>query len=242
MIITTSWDDGHPLDMKLAELLDKYNISATFYIPCKNGVHKVVENSDLINLNRRFEIGGHTVNHIFLNTLKKHEAKDEIFNCKSILQEILGEEINAFCFPGGKYSNRDIDLVKNAGFLFGRTTDLFHTSIDLNQTIMNTSIQTYNHKFNTLLKHCLKRTFILPIIKYNSFIPHHRNYRKLAQLVLEETSKTNGIFHLWGHSWEIEKYDLWFEIEETLKMLKDENEAIFLNNSECWNYIRNKII
>ena len=33
VIITTSWDDGHSLDLKLAGLLQKYDIPATFYIP-----------------------------------------------------------------------------------------------------------------------------------------------------------------------------------------------------------------
>ena len=31
-IVTTSWDDGHKLDLKLAALLKKYNIKGTFYI------------------------------------------------------------------------------------------------------------------------------------------------------------------------------------------------------------------
>ena len=40
-IITTSWDDGHPLDFKLAELLNKYNLKGTFYIPRSNAEHRV---------------------------------------------------------------------------------------------------------------------------------------------------------------------------------------------------------
>jgi peptidoglycan-N-acetylglucosamine deacetylase len=35
-IVTTSWDDGHKLDLKLARLLQKYNIAATFYISPAN--------------------------------------------------------------------------------------------------------------------------------------------------------------------------------------------------------------
>ncbi len=31
-IVTTSWDDGHKLDLKLAHLLQKYNMPATFYV------------------------------------------------------------------------------------------------------------------------------------------------------------------------------------------------------------------
>jgi len=35
-IVTTSWDDGHPSDLKLAELLREYDVPATFYIPIDN--------------------------------------------------------------------------------------------------------------------------------------------------------------------------------------------------------------
>ena len=31
-LITTSWDDGNKLDIKVAELLDKYGMKGTFYI------------------------------------------------------------------------------------------------------------------------------------------------------------------------------------------------------------------
>jgi len=31
--ITTSWDDGHPMDLRVAALLAKYGIAGTFYVP-----------------------------------------------------------------------------------------------------------------------------------------------------------------------------------------------------------------
>jgi hypothetical protein len=31
--LTTSWDDGHPLDFRVADLLSKYGLTGTFYIP-----------------------------------------------------------------------------------------------------------------------------------------------------------------------------------------------------------------
>ena len=31
--MTTSWDDGHPLDYRIAEMLQEYGLRGTFYIP-----------------------------------------------------------------------------------------------------------------------------------------------------------------------------------------------------------------
>jgi len=145
IIITTSWDDGHALDTRIAELLDKYNIEGTFYVPIKNKEQPVMKTNTLREIANKFEIGGHTVNHIYLNTLGKTDAFYEISGCKKILQDMLSKKIDAFCYPGGKYSLRDIHLVKEAGFLFGRTTRLLHSSTKVQPFLFDTSIQVYNH-------------------------------------------------------------------------------------------------
>jgi hypothetical protein len=38
----------------------------------------------------------------------------------------------------------------------------------------------------------------------------------------EYLAKQNGVFHLWGHSYEIEKYKLWNELEEFFKEITSE--------------------
>lgn len=118
IIITISWDDGYALDIKIAELLDKYNMKGTFYVPIRNNEYPVMNAAILNDIADKYEIGGHTVNHIYLNTLGESEANYEISGCKNILQNQLGKQIDAFCYPGGKYSQRDINLVKEAGFKF----------------------------------------------------------------------------------------------------------------------------
>ena len=49
---------------------------------------------------------------------------------------------------------------------------------------------------------------------------------------------TGGVFHLWGHSWEIEQFGLWKELETLLKMLAFNKEIAYLNNTDCWNSLR----
>ena len=36
MLFTTSWDDGHPSDLHVADLLERYGMKGTFYL-CKAG-------------------------------------------------------------------------------------------------------------------------------------------------------------------------------------------------------------
>ncbi len=238
MIITTSWDDGHPLDLKLADLLSKYGIKGTFYIPIRNPENIVMNDTALTNISSEFEVGGHTVNHSILTKLNIQDASYEITECKAILENKLNKKIHAFCFPSGKFSKRDIQLVHNSGFLFCRSTAYFRSQLDINQSLMHTAVQAYNHKSISLFKNCIKRINLAPIIKNSFFIPYNSNFRKLAKRIIIQTSKSKGIFHIWGHSWEIEEYDLWNELEETFKILKGETDALYLSNTQLW---QNKI-
>src|ERR1035437_9760986 len=94
IIITTSWDDGYALDIRIAELLDKYNMKGTFYVPMRNSENPVMEATILHEIANKHEIGGHTVNHIYLNTLGESEANNEISECRKILQNQLGKQID----------------------------------------------------------------------------------------------------------------------------------------------------
>lgn len=236
MIITTSWDDGHPKDFKLLELLEKYNLKATFYIPLSNAENPVMEKKSMREIAAHQEIGGHTLNHIYLNRLNDEIAEYEITQSRIQLEEIIGQPVTAFCFPGGKYSNRDIFLLKKAGYLFGRTTNLLSVSKP-DDNIMNTTIQTQNHSSITLLRHCIKRLNIAPIFGNSFFLPFNRDFLKLAENNLLKNMETDNVFHIWGHSWEIERFNLWNQLEDLFKMISSNNHITFLNNTETWKYI-----
>src|SRR5438874_5330287 len=79
LLVTTSWDDGHPSDLRVASLLDKHGLSGTFYVPSANSENKaVMAATEIAELGRRFEIGGHTQNHVSLTEMAPHLAADQI--------------------------------------------------------------------------------------------------------------------------------------------------------------------
>ncbi len=239
IIVTTSWDDGYSMDIRIAELLDKYGLKGTFYVPVRNHERKVMDDSILTEIARKYEIGGHTVNHIFLNTLRVAEAAYEISNCKTMLEDKLGKQIEAFCYPGGKFSDRDIKLVEDTGFLFGRSTKLLRTTLKPGQKVMNTSVQAFNHSGFVLTKHCLKNMYPAPVFSNLFFYREHKNFPALVEIYLKKLVETGGVFHLWGHSWEIDKFNLWSELETVFEKLSLTEKAVFLSNSECWKITNN---
>ncbi len=72
-------------------------------------------------------IGTHTMNHLLLKDLPAETARDEIINGRARLEEMLGIKVDHFAFPFGganAASNREFQLVHEAGFYTGVTTRL----------------------------------------------------------------------------------------------------------------------
>ena len=220
---TSSWDDGSVYDLRLAELLLKYNQNATFYIPLANVEKRSVINKKQIwDLSKEFEIGAHTVNHKYLTTISNLEAEYEIKQSKKELENITGKQIQGFCFPGGKYHKHHLKYIQEAGFAYARTANMF--KFNNSDFLMNISLQAYNHSQYTYFKHLIKRGYFSEIIKNSTFILTTIQWDKLLRNIVEKYIKNDSvekitIIHLFGHSWELEEYSMWQQLEEFLKLL-----------------------
>lgn len=66
---------------------------------------------------------GHTHFHPCLPTCSDEEACAEIAESRRVLEQEFGLRINAFAFPNGDYSDRDVELVRHAGYACAITVD-----------------------------------------------------------------------------------------------------------------------
>jgi peptidoglycan/xylan/chitin deacetylase (PgdA/CDA1 family) len=62
------------------------------------------------------EIGAHSVTHPVLTSLPAAAQRDEITQCKSRLEEVLGHPVSSFCYPHGAYSAQTVAFVRDAAF------------------------------------------------------------------------------------------------------------------------------
>src|SRR5277367_6410936 len=95
VVVTTSWDDGDRLDLKLAELLTRKGLPATLYIATGElGKASTLSASDLRELAKAgFEIGAHTVTHPVLTDIDGDAVAREVLESKNTLEAILGREV-----------------------------------------------------------------------------------------------------------------------------------------------------
>jgi peptidoglycan/xylan/chitin deacetylase (PgdA/CDA1 family) len=69
------------------------------------------------------EVGSHTRNHVNLPECDNATARDEIAGAKHELEDALGSEVRHFCYPYGLYRAEHADMVREAGYLTGATSD-----------------------------------------------------------------------------------------------------------------------
>jgi peptidoglycan-N-acetylglucosamine deacetylase len=222
LIITTSWDDGHPLDMRLAEMLARNGLRATFYVPkqIETGVMSDAQVRELAS-NPDFEIGAHTLNHVFLTEVDDASATSEIDGSKKWVEDVTGRACAMFCPPAGKFTSAHVPMFRSAGFDGIRTVEL--ASLDAPRkrggyVEMPTTLQSFPHPASAYLRNSLKRRVFGNFGLYLRY-GLGRNWTAFARRVIDHASEAGGVLHLWGHSWEIEQTAQWGPLDEVLRAM-----------------------
>jgi peptidoglycan/xylan/chitin deacetylase (PgdA/CDA1 family) len=218
--ITTSWDDGNPADARVAELLDRHGLTGTFYIP-RSIDSGVMSGPALKELAGRFEIGAHTLNHRFLTEIDDAAAKVEIDGSRKWVQDETGQDCPMFCPPAGRFSSTHWKMLKSAGYTGARTVELMSLSHPRKRgglMEMPTTLQAFPHPSGNYLKNMAKRRAGGNLWNYIIF-GRSNDWATLADRLLARLGKGGGVFHLWGHSWEIEQTEQWERLEQVLSMM-----------------------
>jgi peptidoglycan/xylan/chitin deacetylase (PgdA/CDA1 family) len=75
-------------------------------------------------LTQTADFGSHTVTHPVLPLCTDEEAADEITRSRRDVEKLTGTPGLHFCFPNGDYIERDVELVRSAGYVSARTTEI----------------------------------------------------------------------------------------------------------------------
>jgi peptidoglycan/xylan/chitin deacetylase (PgdA/CDA1 family) len=234
-IVTTSWDDGHPCDLRLAEALAKNGLPATFYVPLFGENGKPVLGAAALRSfrNQGIEIGAHTVTHQVLPQLDSADLSREVTGSKQLMEDQLGEEVSMFCYPRGRYDSRVIGSVEQSGFLGARTTRMFSRSLKFDRFEMPTTLQAFPHPPLNYMKNLGKRRDLPGLARYFSKYSRCKNWVDMGKTMFDETLREGGIWHLYGHSWELEEMRLWDQLQELFAYVADRPGVIYANNSKA---------
>ena len=227
VVVTTSWDDGHELDAKLALELDAHGFSGTFYVSPQSAeipAERRIRSGTLCDLSRRFEIGSHTLTHPHLTRLPLADAAREITVGNEAVQNAIGMPVTAFCYPYGAYHAHHVELVRAAGFVVARTIRRFSTEAAADPLQLGTTTHAARYLADgwRVARRC--RTVRQACTMWG-------NWDVLARQLFQEATAGGGVFHLWGHSWEIEAHDDWSRLRSLLRYIAG-HDVTFVTNRE----------
>lgn len=217
--VTISIDDGHPTDVKTAELLEKYGLAATFYLPSNNAERPVMRSSDIREIARRFEVGGHTLNHTPLRFLRPEKAWAEIRDGKSWLEHEVGRPVVSFCYPRGKFNGKLAAMVKQAGFLGARTCLQNVTSFPKNPFCWGVSTHAGDHSVYIQIRHALLEGNLAGARNYFRTYDCATEWDTHFMYALDDVEVHGGIAHLYLHSWEIDESQHWVKLEHVFESI-----------------------
>ena len=197
--IFTSFDDGNKLDIKVAQLLLEYKLPGIFFIPNQSPRTDIKPEEIKFLTDAGFEVGGHTKTHpADMKLLSFEKQVEEISYNRGWLQGLTGQSVDWFSYPRGRYNEDTIKAVKMAGFKFARTTIVGEVYEPKNNFRIDTSAHIYQRK------------------EYDGL-----DWLDYAEAKFLQAKELNGVYHLWGHSEEINRFNYWEKFEELLKFIYD---------------------
>lgn len=234
--VTTSWDDGHLLDLRLAEILSTKGVCATFYIP-RLAPYRSLPDSCIRDLSQAFEVGAHSLTHPHLTEIDDTQLRHEVEGSKGYIEDIIATSCDMFCYPSGTVDSRVVSAVQQAGFRGGRTVYGFCDGSITDPYRLTTTIQACTHS-QALTKLSIPPAHLTSLDAQMdlSTIPLNKdttyNWLALARRTFDLVRIRNGVWHLWGHSWEIEQCQLWDELDELLSYIMACPGVVSVTNSQ----------
>ena len=213
--VAQCWDDGVANDIRLVEILRKYNAKATFNL-CPGSIPEDtvlpgwpepegrnwsikgfsngrVGKKDLTAVYDGFQVASHCWNHESAAAVSPADFLKSAMDARKFLEDLFQRECRGFAWPYGQHTPETERLLSEAGFRYGRTTE-------------NTADVTCCQQPLALASNC-------------HFL--NRNFWQ----IFEEAKKT-GVFYFWGHSYEMmDCPQIWERFELAIRLLSEDPEV-----------------
>jgi peptidoglycan/xylan/chitin deacetylase (PgdA/CDA1 family) len=208
-------------------VLAKHGLQGTFYVPLRPA-HPVLTEPNIRELASRFEIGGHTVQHVPVTRLSMEQAECEMAESRSEIERITGAACRMFCFPEGKHTRAHIRLARQLGYLGCRTVAMLSCARPAEANgiqVMPTTTQVFSHSRLSLTRNLLKRAALRPAVNWLS-CGFGTDWFEVGRMLLDHVIREGGVFHLWGHSTEIDEQNQWERLDEFCRLLASYSHGI----------------
>jgi peptidoglycan/xylan/chitin deacetylase (PgdA/CDA1 family) len=209
-----SWDDGVQNDLRCAQALKKHAFRGTYFLVHSAPVLKVAASLEAMGM----EVGSHTWSHVPLSQRDPDQAVAECVQMRKAIEEIVGHPIVSFAYPFGlidgydSHGNFVVNSAALAGYWSGRVTRDGQLNLLDNPNLMT----------------------LAPSGRWND------NTNALEAKWTLASQRPGGVFHIWGHSWEMVTEDDWTRLDHLLEEFGHRADTWYTTQGDVtvWNWIR----
>lgn len=117
--VVMTFDDGCESDLlAAAPMLNATGFNGTFYVIAgflgRRGYLSAAQLRELSDSG--FEMGCHSMSHVYLTELDQSRLHAEIIEAKEKLEQVLGRSVDHFSCPGGQWNSRVAAFAQQAGY------------------------------------------------------------------------------------------------------------------------------
>ncbi|MBR5059242.1 MAG: polysaccharide deacetylase family protein [Clostridia bacterium] len=239
---TMSFDDGTVQDVRIIEILKKYNMPCTFNLNTgrfgqtwewvgkvnNKPVHVCLTRAQVQSgLYKGFDVEVHTLTHPDLAAnyvnFGKNNVINEVKKDAENIAALTGIKPVGMAYPGGQEANTSDEVIR---------TILENTDVRFARLAVNAKRPS---KFE------FPEYWMMwyPTTAFGYGFSTVNNYAK--RFIAAEATDRDLLFYVWGHGYEFDLNGNWDEFEAFIKMMSEQEDIVFVTNAELYELFKDKI-
>lgn len=217
VLFTTSWDDGNPLDVRIADTLEEFGFVGTFYASTGPDGRRLIDDRDLARIGRKHELGVHGRSHRIFPELSPSSLADEIHWAVEEMSR-FGNVGDVVAPPRGKINAATRRFIGHLGFAV--RSGAVVGSAGVNSNSLEPTFQLYPHTWKTITRNCVYRRRLPNASVLIALACKGSPEDRFRQMLLAAAEHQRHV-HVWGHAAEIQRLDLWGALRRLLRTAAD---------------------
>ncbi len=168
-------------------MLLKKNIGFTLNMEYPEEERQALNKEEMILMKDYVDFQSHSLFHPVMATCPNDECRKEIFESKEDIETLLNKDCRHFSYPAGNYTEREIELLKKAGYLSARTIDVGWNNLNTDPYMLKTTGIADNASINWLSVQLTGMTDYLRYLLRGDFRGKHPIIKKMEETELNLT-------------------------------------------------------
>jgi peptidoglycan/xylan/chitin deacetylase (PgdA/CDA1 family) len=214
--VTTSFDDGVIHDRRVIEAFNEWGLKGTWNL--NSGRFKPHEHSanfippnEVATLYAGHEVAIHTVTHPHLPKLDHNQIATEVLDDRKALEDLVQYPVRGMAYPYGTFDKHVIEVLRALGIAYARTTQKMDACFPPEERLAWAAT---NHQYDKIGDIGVPE-------KWNDW--YHSKW-------------FNGVFFIWGHTYEFNNKNDWQSLERIYKPLAGKLDVWYCTNIQLFDY------